>query len=206
MGINAMKWVFGALAAFCLVAPAWAQERFPALTPLQMTPEQKTVADKIMGSRKNLSGPFIPWLRSPELADRFQNVGEYVRYNSAIPKPLSEFTILITARDWTSQVEWQIHYPEAIAAGMKRQVLDELALNKRPHGMSTDESLVYDFSIAMHRDKGRVSDPLFDAVKKRFGEKGVIDLIGINGYYDAVAMTINAARVPLADPGPPPLK
>jgi 4-carboxymuconolactone decarboxylase len=201
-----MKWIFGALAAFCLTAPALAQERFPVLTPQQMTPEQKKVADKIMASRKNLSGPFNPWLRSPELADRFQNVGEYVRYHSAIPKPLSEFVILITARNWTSQVEWQLHYPEAIAAGVKQQVLDDLAVKKRPRGMNADETLVYDFSTAMHRDKGRVSDALFNAVKKRFGEKGLIDLIGINGYYDAVAMTINAAEVPLPNAGPPPLK
>lgn len=205
-----MKLVAGTLFAMLLAAPvtapAMAQERFPVLTPQQMTPEQKKVADKIMGSRKNLSGPFNPWLRSPELADRFQNVGEYVRYNSAIPKNLSEFAILITARSWTSQIEWQIHYPEAIAAGARRQVLDDLAAGKRPRGMSADESLVYDFSIAMHQNKGHVSDRLFAAVKRRFGEKGLVDLIGINGYYDAVAMTINAAEMPLPGPGPLPLK
>ena len=201
-----MKWIPGALVSLWLIVPASAEERFPTLTPQQMTPDQKKVADKIMASRKNLSGPFNPWLRSPELADRFQNVGEYVRYHSAIPKPLTEFAILITARTWTSQVEWELHYPEAIAAGVKQQMLDDLAARKRPHNMNADEALVYDFSTAMHRDKGHVSDTLFSAVRKRFGERGLIDLIGINAYYDAVAMTINAAEVPPPNAGPLPLK
>jgi 4-carboxymuconolactone decarboxylase len=201
-----MKRFAGVLALLCLTSVAQAEERFPVLQPEQMTPDQRKVADSIMQSRKNLSGPFNAWLRSPELANRFQNVGEYVRYNTSLPKPLSEFAILITARDWTSQVEWQIHYPEGLAAGISPQILADLAANKRPQGMSADQTLVYDFTIGMHRDKGRVSDALFGAVKKRFGEKGLVDLIGLNGYYDAVAMTINAAEVPLPPGVSPPLK
>ena len=201
-----LKWIAGILTLFGLVSTAAAQERFSELKPDQMTPDQRKVADAIMGSRKNLSGPFNAWLRSPELANRFQSVGEYVRYNSALPKQLSEFVILITARDWTSQIEWQIHYPEAIAAGVKPDVLADLAANKRPQGMTADQALIYDFSIAMHKDKGRVSDTVFQAVKARFGEKGLVDLIGLNGYYDAVAMTINAARVALPLGVEPPLK
>ena len=206
-----MKWMFGVLAALCLAivsfsGPALAQMRFPIPAREKMTPEQGKVVDKILASRGNLSGPFSAWLPSPEMADRFQSAGEYVRYHSVIPMGLHEFIILVTARDWTSQVEWQIHYPEAIKAGVKKQVLDDLAANKRPAGMTPDETLVYDFSIAMHKDKGRVSDAVFDAAKKRFGEKGVSELIGINAYYDMAAMSINAGRVPLPIPGPPPLK
>ena len=103
-------------------------------------------------------------------------------------------------------MEWELHYPEAIAAGVKHRVLDDLAMKKRPRGMNADETLVYDFSTAMHRDKGHVPNKLFNTVKQRFGEKGLVDMVGINGYYDAVAMTINAAKVPPPNPGPPPLK
>ena len=204
--MKAMKWIFGLVAAVSLVSPAVAQARFPIPAREQMTPEQKKVVDKILASRGNLSGPFSSWLPSPEMADRFQSAGEYVRYHSVIPGALHEFVILVTARDWTSQVEWQIHYPEAIKAGVKKQILDDLAANKRPAGMSMDQALVYDFSIAMHKDKGRVSDAVFNAAKKRFGEKGVAELIGINAYYDMAAMAINAGRVPLPIPGPDPLK
>jgi len=201
-----MKSIAGALAALCLMSSAGAAERFAQLAPEQMTPQQRKVADAIMQSRKNLGGPFNAWLRSPELADRLQNVGEYVRYNTALPKSLSEFAILITARKWTSQVEWQIHYPEALAAGVNASILADLAANRRPKGMSADQALVYDFTIGMQRDQGRISDALFEAVRTRFGEKSVVDLIGLNGYYDAVAMTINVAGVPLPAGVKPPLK
>ena len=201
-----MKWIVGGFALVCLISTASAAERFSTLTPDQMTPDQRKVADQIMKTRKNLSGPFNAWLRSPELADRLQNAGEYVRYNTALPKDLTNFAILIAAREWTSQVEWQIHYPEAVAAGMSPKILADLAANKRPQGMSTDESLIYDFGIGMQRNKGRVSDKVFEAVRTRFGEKALVDLIGLNGYYDAVAMTINAAQVPLPPGVAPPLK
>ena len=194
------------LACLVLAAPARAAERLPQLTPEQMTPAQKQVSDKIMGSRRSLSGPFSAWLRSPELADRFQAVGEYLRFSGALPKPLREFAIMITAREWTSQLEWQLHYKEAVTAGIKPEILAALAKGERPVGMSADETLVYDFSTAMHRDRGRVSDALFEGVRGRFGEQGAVDLIGLNAYYDAVSMTINAAQVPLPAGVEPPLK
>ena len=196
----------GVMAVVCLASQAIAQARMPVPAREQMTAEQKKVVDKILASRGNLSGPFGAWLPSPEMADRFQSAGEFVRYHNMFPKGLGEFAILITAREWTSQVEWQIHYPAALAGGIKKQVLDDLAAKRRPRGMNQDESIIYDFGIAMQRDKGRVSDAVFDAVKKRFGEKGVAELIGINSYYDMAAMAINAARVPLPVPGPDPLQ
>ena len=201
-----MKLFAGVLAALGLMSPALAEERFPQMTQEQMDPAQKKVADTIMASRKNLSGPFSPWLRSPELANRMQAVGEYVRYNSAFTPPQSEFAILVVARAWTSQLEWNIHYPIATAAGVKPEVLADLAANRRPRGMDEDQSLIYDFSIAMQHDKGNVSDALFDKVKSRFGEKKMLDLLGLNAYYAAAAMTINLGQVPLPEGTRPPLK
>lgn len=194
-----MKFVAGVALALCVSTSAFAAERLPPIPLDKMSAEQKPVAEKIMGSRNRISGPFNVLLRSPELADRLQNVGAYVRYNSVIPKNLSEFAIMVTARQWNSQLEWHLHYPEATGAGVKPQVLADLAAQKRPAGMSADEDLVYDFATALHRDKGHMNDALFEKARTRFGEKGVVDLIGINGYYAAVAMTINAGNVPLPE-------
>jgi 4-carboxymuconolactone decarboxylase len=202
-----MKALLSAVMAVGLASPGLAAERFPALAPDQMTAAQKNVADKIMGSRKNLSGPFSAWLRSPELADRFQAVGDYLRFHSELPRALTEFVILITAREWTSQFEWQFHAPLAMAAGIDKTVIADLGAGRRPRGMNADQVLVYDFSMSLHRAKGRVPDRLFDAVKARFGERATVDLICLNGYYDAVAMTLGAANV--AGPGggeAPPLR
>jgi len=113
--------LIGALVVLCLVTAtaAPAAERFAPLDPDRMTPEQKKVADDIVsGPRKSLSGPFNAWLRSPQLADRLQRVGEYLRFHSSVPARLNEFAILITARQWTAQYEWYAHYPLAIKAGL----------------------------------------------------------------------------------------
>lgn len=176
--------------------PASAQARFPVLSPDQMTPAQKVVADSVMRSRKNLAGPFNVWLRSPELADRLQKVGEYVRYHSALPPALNEMAILVTARQWRSQEEWDLHYPPALAAGLPAALLADLAKDRRPRGMTADQALVYDICLGLHRDKARIPDALFRAMVARFGEQGMIDLVGLAGYYATVSMTLNVAAGP----------
>jgi 4-carboxymuconolactone decarboxylase len=175
------------------------QDRFPTLTPETMTEEQRRVADGIVaGPRGGLRGPFNAWLRSPTVADRFQKVGEYLRFNSSIPPALNEFAILVTAREWTSQYEWFAHHRLAMAAGLSPAIAADLAAGRRPDGMSEDEAIVYDFCMELHRTKA-VSDPTYDRAQARFGDQGVIDLIAVSGYYVAVAMTLNVARVPLPE-------
>lgn len=197
---------FAGLMLVVLAGTALAEDRFPLLTPETMTPAQKKVADAILsGPRGQIQGPFNAWLRSPEIADRFQKVGEYIRFNTSLPHHLNEFAILITAREWTSQYEWYVHHPLALKAGLNPNVAAALATGKRPTGMKADEELVYDFSVALHRNKGQVPDALFKKVRETFGEQGVTDLIAVNGYYSAVSMTLNVAEVALPPGTPPPL-
>ena len=174
--------------SICLTAGAavHAADRFPALQLETMTPEQKKVAEAIMsGPRNRLSGPFNAWLRSPELADRLQKVGEYLRFNTSLDHRLNEFAILITAPEWSSQYEWFAHYPLAIKAGLDPKVAADLAEGRRPEGMQDDERIVYDFSTQLHRDHV-VSDETYNAALAKLGEQGVMDLIAVNGYYDIV--------------------
>jgi 4-carboxymuconolactone decarboxylase len=190
-----MKLLMGGLLAMTIVGAAEAADRFPTLAPEQMTERQREVAEAIQsGPRKGLGGPFNAWLRSPELADRAQKIGEHLRFDSSVPKRLNEFAILITARWWDAKYEWAAHYPLAIQAGLKPDVAADLAAGKRPRGMADDEAAVYDFSTELRRDR-RVSDKTFATVKALLGEQGVIDLIGVNGYYDLVSMTLNVAEV-----------
>jgi 4-carboxymuconolactone decarboxylase len=183
-----------------------AEQRFPELTPDKMTPEQKQVAEAIAsGPRKGLRGPFNTWLRSPELADRLQKVGEHIRFASSLPARLNEFAILIVAREWTAQYEWFAHYPLAIKGGLKPEVAAELAAGKRPSAMREDEKIVYDFCTEIQRGRN-VSDATFTAAVGKFGEQGVVDLIGVAGYYSMVSMTLNVAQVGLPPGETPPLK
>lgn len=193
------------LAGVLMGTTAEAADRFPILTPEQMTPAQKKVADELMaGPRKSMGGPFNAWLRSPELADRMQKVGEHLRFESSVPRRLNEFAILITARHWNASYEWYAHYPLALKAGLDPAVAADLAKGERPREMTPDEAAVYDFCIELRRDK-TVTDPTFARVKRLLGDQGVIDLIAVNGYYDLVSMTLNVAEVATPADGALPL-
>lgn len=192
----------GAFALGLAATAARGAERFPVLTPDQMTPDQRRVAEAIMaGPRKSLGGPFNTWLRSPELADKLQRVGEQLRFHSSVPPRLNEFAILLTARAWDADYEWSAHYPLALKAGLRPAIAADIAAGKRPAGMAVDETAVYDF-ITELRGAHRVSDPTYAAAKTVLGDQGVVDLVALSGYYDLVSMTLNTAQVTAPADGP----
>ncbi len=174
-----------------------AAQRLPPIDPADWTPEQKKVADDIVsGPRGGMPGPFNAWLRSPDLAARLQKVGEYARFMTSLPPALNELAILLVARDWSAAFEWYAHYQLAMKAGLSPAIADAIAQRRRPATMSEDEATVYDFVHELLQ-KRNVSDAVFEKVRKRFGERGVVDLIGTAGYYVAVSMTLNVAGVPV---------
>lgn len=175
---------------------AYAQDRFPAIPAEKMTDVQKKiVADIVSGPRGTFVGPFVPLLRSPELEDRIQKVGEYLRYKAAIGRRNTEFVILITGRAWSQQFEWGQHAPIAQKEGVEPEKIAAIAEGRRPANMTDDEDMLYNFADELLRNK-TVSDPTFARVKARFGEQGVIDLTGLMGYYTTLAMIMNVAQTP----------
>lgn len=173
--------------------------RFKELAPSEMTEGQRTAYEAIIsGPRGGARGPFNALLRSPVLADRVQRVGEYVRFNSSLPARLNELAILVVARYWSAQYEWYAHRELALAAGLDSRIADDLALGKRPASMKEDEAAVYDFCKELHEKKS-VSDATYAAAVAKFGENGVIDLLGVSGYYTLVSMILNVDRHPLPD-------
>jgi 4-carboxymuconolactone decarboxylase len=200
-----MRWAAAFLMGVTMATGASAAERFPELKAEAMTPAQKEVADAIKaGPRGSIRGPFNAWLRSPQLADRLQKVGEHIRFNSSLPPRLNEFAILITARHWNAKYEWYAHYPLALKGGLKPEVAADLAKGLTPRGMAADEAAVYAFCTELRRDR-KVSDATYAAVQKLFGDQGVVDLIAVNGYYDLVSMTLNVAEVTTPADGELPL-
>ena len=181
----------------------------PRLTPLadaDMDDAQRRVAQAIAsGPRGGVRGPFGALLRSPELADRVQKLGAYVRFESSLPPRLSELAILLTARYWGAQYEWWAHRRLAEQAGLAPRIADAIAAGRRPRGMSANEAAVHCFCKALH-EKKRVSDAAWQAALARFGERGVIDLIGACGYYTVVSMVLNATHYPLPEGVAPPLR
>ena len=186
--------------------PADDGRRFTVLNEATMTARQREAYQGIVsGPRKGAAGPFNALLRSPDVADRVQRVGEYVRFHTTIPGPLNELAILITGRFWSAQFEFWAHSRLARTAGLPDAIIDAVAEGRRPSPMSDDERIVYDFCTEMFRDKA-VSDAAFKAVVDRFGEQGVIDLIAACGYYSIVSMVLNVDRYPLPAGEQPPLK
>ncbi|HXP30080.1 MAG TPA: carboxymuconolactone decarboxylase family protein [Stellaceae bacterium] len=175
------------------------EQRFKPLSDAEMTPEQRRLAQAIAsGPRGGLRGPFQALLRAPELGDLVQRVGAQVRYKNVLPAPLKELAILVTARHWTAQYEWYAHRSFAIEAGLKPALCDAIAAGRRPETMAADEAIVYGFATELLATQG-VSDATFAAVKDRFGERAVVELICTLGYYSTVAMILNVDRHPLPE-------
>jgi 4-carboxymuconolactone decarboxylase len=172
-------------------------DRMPEITPGNMTPEQKKAAETFAGGAAGgVFGPFVPLLRSPEVMLRAKAIGEYLHATRTIPSKLKEFAILITAREWTQQYTWDLHYPVALTEGVDVQVAQALAQGSRPEGMTPEEQIVYEFCAELHRNQS-VSDAAYQRVKDRYGEQGVIDLITICGFYTFMSMVLNTARTAL---------
>jgi 4-carboxymuconolactone decarboxylase len=171
-----------------------AQQRLPTIPPDQYTPEQKQAAEEFLAARKApLSGPFESMMYSPEVMSAARMMGDHLRYHSAIGNTLSELVILLTAREWSQDYEWSVHYPIALKAGIAKDVADAIADGRRPSVMNADEQIVYEFTTELQRNK-RISDLTYSRAEKRFGKNGVVDMTGISGYYTFLAMQLNMAR------------
>jgi 4-carboxymuconolactone decarboxylase len=181
-------------------------DRFKPLAYDEMTPAQKNMIEHLLsGPRAGAEGPFNVLLRSPEMGDLAQQFGASTRFNSSVPRKLNELAIIIVARHWTSQFEWQAHHRAALQAGVSPAIADAIAQGKRPTGMQKDEDAVYNFCSEL-LDTKQVGDATFAAAKAALGERGVVDLIGVMGWYHTVSMLLNVDRYPLPDGAPGELK
>ena len=137
--------------------------------------------------------------------NRARAMGDYLRYKSALPPRLSEFVILLTARRWTQQYEWNAHQSLAVQGGLGADIVKAVAEGRRPERMADDEEAVFMLWDELQRNQS-VSDPTYARAIARLGEQGVVDALGITGYYTMLAMVLNTARTPLPDGVKPPLQ
>lgn len=169
-------------------------DRLAPIAETQWTAEQRRYAEAVIqGPRGALISPFVPLLRSPELMDHAQKMGEYLRYRSRLALRLSEFGILLTARYWTQQVEWAIHAPIALQEGISPAAVEAIRVGRQPLSLPEDEAAIYRFCTELQQHHG-VSDATWAEATLLFGEDGVVDLIGITGYYSFLSMVMNAGR------------
>jgi 4-carboxymuconolactone decarboxylase len=171
-------------------------DRMPPLAMSALNEKQRKVADELInGPRGGVKGPFIPLLRSPELVDRLGKVGEYLRFGSSLQPRISEFVMLVVAREWTNQFEWAVHVPLALKNGVGQELIDALAEGRRPERMASDEQLAYGLCEELSRTKG-VCETTYRRAVEVFGEVGVIDIATVYGYFVTVCAVMNLAHTP----------
>jgi 4-carboxymuconolactone decarboxylase len=207
-----MTKMFAVVAIAALVAasqPSRAQDitRFAPLKADELSPAQKAWADVIAAPPRNAkfgAPPYRAYIRNPELAPKLSALSDYLRWNTTLPPRLSELAILITARQWTAQYEWYAHYTLGQKAGLDVKTMDDIAAGRRPENMREDEAALYDLATALYRDK-KVTDAVYKAAVGKFGERGVMDIIGIIGYYGLVSMTLITMQAVAPDDSVTPL-
>jgi 4-carboxymuconolactone decarboxylase len=175
-------------------------ERFPPLTPEQMTPAQKALMDKVVSGQiqGGTRGPITVLLRSPAAAEGIVRYGEYVRFHSTLPNRLNELATLLVTRYWTSQFPFSVHHKAATQAGLNESLVTAIAEGKRPASMQKDEEVVYNFVTGLLKTT-QISDANFSAAKQLLGERNLVELLGVIGYYQIVSMVLNTDRYPVPE-------
>ncbi len=173
--------------------------RFAPLAYAELTPDQRTLVDNVLsGPRRSLGGPFNVLLRAPELGDRAQALGAYVRFESSLPAKLREMAITMTAQYWAAEFEWYAHKRAALAAGLDPALVEAIEKGRRPRAMAADEAALYALCREL-LDAHRVSEATFAAAVAELGERGVVDVVGTVGYYSLVSMLLNVDEYPLPE-------
>jgi 4-carboxymuconolactone decarboxylase len=168
-------------------------------SPESMTPEQRAVYDKVVsGPRGRVQGPLRAAIHNPELADRWQALGALLRYNTTLNRRQSEIAILVTGRHCNSPFEWYAHRLEAEKAGIEAETIEAILAQRTPAGLADDEALVHQYALELNRHKS-VSQATYERALERFGERAIVEVTALVGYYTMVAMTLNAHEIPLPE-------
>lgn len=194
------------LATVCLASGAAAQDRLPPIPADKLTDAQKKAFAEFKEERKqDVFGPFVPLSRSPQLMVNAARMGTYLRFGNSLPRDVSEFAILLVSRRWTQQYEWYVHAADGKTAGLSDAIIQAVADGRRPDGMSEGMEIVYDFSNELH-DFHSVTDRTYARMVAKYGEQGMMDLVGLNGYYSMISMVLNVGRTALPPGQAPGLK
>jgi 4-carboxymuconolactone decarboxylase len=175
--------------------------RLPAIPAERLTPAQQALVDSIRsgprGQATQIRGPFAVFLHSPDYGQLAQQLGGYCRLETRVPPRLSELAILVTAKLWRAHYEWYAHVPHAERAGVAPQTIRALRAGRMPKSAPKDERAVYDFIKELYRVK-RVGDRTYARLHALLGDDGMVEFVGILGYYVLIAMSLNVFRM-----GPP---
>jgi 4-carboxymuconolactone decarboxylase len=165
--------------------------RLKLLSPDEMNPEQKQTYDEaIAGKRGAAPAPMMAWLNSPDMARHATRLGEMLRFNTEFPPRLSEIAILVTARHWTAHYEWWAHKRLALKGGLDEKIIDAIRDRRTPVFDDPKGQMIYNVAKSLHEGHG-LAKSLYDDAIRTLGERGLVEIIGLCGYYTMVSMTLN---------------
>jgi len=174
----------------------------PRLAPLDMdhlAPAQQAVVDKMLtGPRGGMRGPFESLLRRPELCDRVQHLGAYCRFDSVLDRDVAELAIILTGKHWKAQFEFWAHARLAREAGLPEPIIEAIRAGTPIETDNPSYRAVYDF-VTEYFATNRVSDAAYERARAALGEEGIVDLVGLVGYYSLVSFTLNVFEVGLPE-------
>lgn len=177
--------------------------RLPILQPDELNDRQKELYARIAGKRGHVRGPYAVWLHSPELCDRVEALGAFVRFDCILPERIRELSILVCARHFDAPYSWAAHADKAVDAGVDAKAVKDLAENRKPTFLNEDEQVFYRFATEL-LETHFVSDETFELARKTFSDQGVVDMLGCIGNFSMLAMCLNAFAVPLREGIEPP--
>jgi 4-carboxymuconolactone decarboxylase len=173
--------------------------RLKLLSPGEMSAEQKAIYDESIASKRGKPPePMMAWLASPEMARHATRLGAFLRYDTTLSPAHAEMAILVTARHWTAHFEWYAHKKMALDGGLGPDIIEDIKNRRTPTFTETKERVIYDMAKSLHEAKG-LSQPLYDEAVKMLGPQGVVEIIGLCGYYTMVSMTLNSYEFGLPD-------
>jgi 4-carboxymuconolactone decarboxylase len=201
-----MKAIVATFLVIMCASAAAAQDRLPPIAADKLTDAQKKAFAEFKAERKqDVFGPFVPLSRSPQLMINAAKMGTYLRFGNSLPRDVSEFAILLLSRRWTQQYEWYVHAADGKTAGLSDAIIQAVADGRRPDGMNEGMEIVYEFSNELN-DFHSVTDRTYQRMVAKFGEQGMMDLVGLNGYYSLISMVLNVGRTSLPPGNAPALK
>jgi len=176
--------------------------RLPELTEDKLDDAQRALLESMRagprGARVRLGGPFGVYMHAPQFGELTQQLGAFLRFKTSLEPRLSEFAILCTARMWRAQYEWHAHAPIAEQAGVKPEAIRDIKAGRAPKKAAKDERAIFDFVQELYK-KRRVSERNYKRVQGFLGDRGMVELVGILGYYTSVSMVLNIFNVPLPE-------
>jgi 4-carboxymuconolactone decarboxylase len=173
--------------------------RLKLLSPEGMTADQREIYDESVASKRGRPPePMFAWLHSPEMARQATRLGAFLRYDTSLPAAESELAILVTARHWTSHFEWYAHKRLALAGGMDPAIIEDIRNRRTPRLPDARSQVIYDVAKSLHEGHG-VTQPLYDEAIRLLGERGLVEIIGLCGYYTMVSMTLNTFQFGLPE-------